>query len=322
LTVYPPRGNYQLIAERLEPEGIGAAELALRQLREKLHLKGYFDPARKKRLPLFPQRIALVTSPAGAAVRDMLQVLTTRWPIGEILVCPVRVQGDGAGREIAWAIRTLEALRRSGGFRSDLIIVGRGGGSVEDLQAFNEEIVADAIFASTIPIVSAVGHEVDVCIADHVADMHALTPTDAANKAVPSRAELVQSLRELHNRFESSVQRRIESARQKLDALATRGVFRRPLSKIREQEEKLDSLSTRLERAMRQKIARCGEAVSATAGKLETLSPLNVLSRGYSLTRMDDTAEIVRDAAALLPGDRLLTNLARGTVVSRVEEIR
>jgi exodeoxyribonuclease VII large subunit len=322
LGVYPPQGKYQLETDRLEPQGIGAAELALRQLREKLLVKGYFDPTRKKRLPPFPKRIALVTSPTGAAVRDMLQVLTTRWPIGEIVICPVRVQGDGAAREIAAAIHLLNRLHDAGTIRTDIMIVGRGGGSVEDLWAFNEEIVADAIFASTIPVVSAVGHEVDVSISDHVADVHALTPTDAANKVVPNRADLLQALRDMRNRIDESVQRRLELTRQKLDNLATRSAFRRPLSRIREHEEKLDGLSTRLHRAMKQKVARSGEAISAVAGRLETLSPLNVLRRGYTLTRIEENAEIVRDAATLRPGMRLLTTLAHGTVVSRVEEIR
>jgi exodeoxyribonuclease VII large subunit len=321
LSVYPPRGNYQLQADRLEPQGVGAQELALRQLREKLLAKGYFDSARKKPLPAFPRRIALVTSPSGAAVRDMLQVLTTRWPVGDIILCPVRVQGEGAAQEIAAAIRLLNRCRRERTFSSDVIIVGRGGGSAEDLWAFNEEIVADAIFASTIPVVSAVGHEIDVTISDHVADVHALTPTDAANKVVPDRSEFVQAMRGWRNRLENAIERRLTLVRNKLDALAAHSVLRRPLSRVRERESRLDQLATRLHRAVKLKTARAGASISALAGRLETLSPLNVLQRGYSLTRTEDNAALVRNAALLQPGDRLLTRLARGSVVSRVEQV-
>src|SRR5262249_20049606 len=190
LNVYVPRGEYQLSVEQLQPKGIGPLELAFQQLREKLFVKGYFDPKRKKRLPRFPRRVVLVTSPTGAAVRDMLEVLGRRWPAAEVWVCPVPVQGDGAGLKIAEAIGRLNRLREI-----DVMIVGRGGGSLEDLWAFNEECVAQAIFASHIPVVSGVGHETDHTIADMVADVRALTPTEAAERVVPSRDELLDGLR-------------------------------------------------------------------------------------------------------------------------------
>ncbi len=322
VNVYLPHGKYQLEAERLEPVGIGAQELALRQLREKLLAKGYFEPGRKKKLPSIARRIALVTSASGAAVRDMLQVLSTRWPSGEVIVCPVRVQGEGAAQEIAAMIRLLNRLGRDGLLAVDVMIVGRGGGSAEDLWAFNEEIVADAIFASAIPVVSAVGHEIDVSIADHVADVHALTPTDAANKVVPDRGEMIQTLRVLRNRMEDALQHRLTVFRHKLDGLASRTALRRPLERVREREARLDELASRLHRVMKQKTARAGDALSAAAGRLQTLSPLNVLRRGYSLTRTEDTAELVRNAARLRTGQRLITTVESGTVVSRVEEIR
>jgi exodeoxyribonuclease VII large subunit len=287
LTVYPPQGKYQLEVEKLEPQGIGAQELALRQLREKLLAKGYFDPRRKKKLPAYPKRIGLVTSPSGAAVRDVLQVLATRWPIAGIVLCPVRVQGDGATAEIAAAIRLFNRLHGANELKIDLLIVGRGGGSAEDLWAFNEEIVADAIFASAIPVVSAVGHEIDVSISDLVADLHALTPTDAANKVVPDRSEMAQALREMRNRMEEALQHRLAIGRNKLDSLASRTVFRRPLSRVHEREERLDEISTRLHRAMQRHVARSGDSLAALAGRLETLSPLNVLRRGYTLTRTE-----------------------------------
>jgi exodeoxyribonuclease VII large subunit len=273
-------------------------------------------------LPTFARRIALVTSPSGAAVRDMLQVLTTRWPLSDVLVCPVRVQGDGAAQEIAAMIHLLNRLRLAGTVAVDVMIVGRGGGSVEDLWAFNEEIVADAIFASAIPVISAVGHEIDVSLCDHVADVHALTPTDAANKVVPDRAEMGESLRKLRNRMEEAIRHRLELARQWLEAVRTRSALRRPLSRIREREERLDELASRLHRSIKQKAARAADTLTAVAGRLETLSPLNVLRRGYSLTRTEDSDELARDASMLRPGDRLLTRLDRGSVISRVEEIR
>ena len=180
INVYAPHGKYQFDVDKLEPKGIGARELALRQLKEKLFTKGYFDPRRKRTLPAYPKRIALVTSATGAAVRDMLQVLTTRWPC-ELFVCPVRVQGDGAAEEIAAAIRLLNRLHLLPAFAIDAMIVGRGGGSAEDLWEFNAEIVADAIYSSRIVVVSAVGHEIDTTISDEVADHRALTPTEISD---------------------------------------------------------------------------------------------------------------------------------------------
>ncbi len=321
LTVYPPHGKYQLDVEKLEPMGIGARELALRQLKEKLFAKGYFDPRRKKRLPAYPRRLALITSPSGAAVRDMLQVLAVRWPHAEVLIVPARVQGDGAAEEMAQALDRLNQLHASKLLRIDVAVVGRGGGSAEDLWAFNEEILADAIFASAIPIVSAVGHEIDVSISDLVADLHALTPTDAANKIVPSRPDLLQLLRDLRNRLEEGVQHRLAMARQRLEACARHRIFRQPLEKIRQHEEMLDDLSGRLQRVLTMKLERAREALSSKAAQLESLSPLNVLGRGYSLTMNDTTGELLRDATLMQPGDRVTTRLARGSLGCRVEEI-
>jgi len=322
ISVYEPQGKYQLLIEEIQPKGIGAQELALRQLKEKLLTKGYFDPRRKRKLPAFPRRIALVTSPSGAAVRDMLQVLTTRWPPCDIFVCPVRVQGEGAAQEIAWALRLLNRLHRDPAHQFDAIVLGRGGGSSEDLWAFNEESVADAIFASLIPIVSAVGHEIDVTIADLVADDRALTPTDAANKVTPDRAELLQTLRSLRDRITDAAGHRLSLARQRLAALSSRAALRLPLERISDRAGRLDELSSRLHRAIKAKIDRSGESLAALASRLETLSPLNVLGRGYTLTRTEASDELVRDASRIQPGDRLLTTLASGEIVSRVEEVR
>ena len=202
ISVYAPRGNYQLIIEELQPKGIGALELALRQLKEKLLVKGYFEPNRKKSLPRFPRSVALVTSPTGAAVRDMLEIFTKRWPMANLTVCPVRVQGEGSAQEIAAMIRMLNRLQQEGRIQLDAIICGRGGGSLEDLWAFNEEIVADAIFASQIPILSAVGHEIDVTIADLVADYRALTPSQAVTALTPDREELLAGFRDHRRHIE------------------------------------------------------------------------------------------------------------------------
>jgi exodeoxyribonuclease VII large subunit len=322
INIYAPQGKYQLSVEELQPKGIGAQELALRQLKEKLLTRGYFDPRRKKKLPAFPRVVALVTSPSGAAVRDMLQVLTTRWPFCDVIVCPVRVQGAEASDEIAAAVALLNRLHAAGHLRLDVLLVGRGGGSAEDLDAFNAETVADAIFASRIPVVSAVGHEIDVSIADLVADARALTPTDAANQATPDHLELLQGLREYQNRLEDAVRHKLELGRQRLDDLAKRGAFRLPLERVRESESRLDEIAGRLHRVARQKLLRAGEMIAALAGRLETLSPLNVLSRGYSLTRTEGSRELVRDVSRITPGDRLLTTTAGGEVVSRVEEVR
>src|SRR5205807_4700814 len=227
LTVYVPRGEYQLQVEELQPKGLGALELALRQLKEKLLKLGYFAAERKKPLPRFPRRVALVTSASGAAVRDILEILGRRWPAVEAWVCPVRVQGDGAAEEIAAAIRLLNRVAAV-----DVMIVGRGGGSVEDLWAFNAECVARAIFESRIPVVSAVGHEIDLTIADLVADCRALTPSEAAERVVPDRAEVLEWLTGLEGRFRALLRRSLEVSRTRLADLAGRPCFRRPLERI------------------------------------------------------------------------------------------
>jgi exodeoxyribonuclease VII large subunit len=320
LTVYPPRGDYQLVIEEIQPKGIGALELALRQLKEKLSRLGYFAAERKRSLPRFPRRLALVTSPSGAAIRDMLETLRSRWPAVEVLVCPVRVQGDGAAAEIAAAIRLLNQLHAANHVALDVMIVGRGGGSTEDLWAFNEECVAHAIFHSVIPVVSAVGHEIDFTIADGVADCRALTPTDAAGRVVPDRQELLQAIQETESRLRDCLLVRVEQMRGRLDEICLRPPFRKPLERIRDLERKLDDWSERLGRGTKQRLAAAAERVAAGAARLESLSPLNVLARGYSLTRREADQAVVRDSSQVRPGDRLLTVVQHGRIVSRVEQ--
>lgn len=292
LTVYVPRGEYQVTIQAIEPDGIGALELAFRQMVTRLAAEGLFDPARKKALPRFPRRIVVITSPSGAAVRDFLTVTSRRWPLTQILIAPTRVQGAGAAEEIAAAIVLAHRVRGA-----DLIVVARGGGSIEDLRAFNEEVVARAIFASTLPVVSAIGHEIDTTIADLVADFRASTPSVAGERCVPDLAEVRQTLDRLSDRLAHAGKGRINEARTSLENLAERA--NRAVKRILEDR--------------RNRLARL-------AAGLEALSPLGVLTRGYSLTQKDD-GSLVRSSVDVQPGDLIHTRLASGRISSRVEGI-
>lgn len=315
LTVYEPRGDYQLQIEELQPKGIGAAELALRQLKEKLLARGYFDPRRKKPLPRFPSRVALIASASGAAVRDMLELLAQRWPQADVVVRPSRVQGSGAAEDVAVALRELNRLHTSGRLPLCAVVIGRGGGSVEDLAAFNEEAVADAIFQSVVPVVSAIGHEIDVTIADLVADHRAETPSAAVVALTPHRLELLADLRDRAERLREAVDHRLALARERLDQFAARPAFRRPLQRVHDLEQRLDDTAARLHRAARVRVSSAGEKLAAAAARLDTLSPLNVLNRGYSLTRTT-AGRVITDPAGVSPGDILLTRVAGGEIRS------
>jgi exodeoxyribonuclease VII large subunit len=315
LDVYAPRGSYQLVIRQIEPKGVGALELALRKLKEKLAAEGLFDPARKRPLPRFPRRIAFVTSPTGAAVRDFLEVLRRRWRGADVLVVPVRVQGDGAAREIAAAIAAVNRFAMP----VDCLVVGRGGGSLEDLWAFNEEAVVRAIHASRIPVVSAVGHEIDVTLADLVADVRALTPSEAAELVVPAAEEITLALRSQQQRLLGALRRRAMLSRARLDQLAARRMFRKPFELVHDAARRLDELSVRSLRAARRRLAAARKQADAAANHLESLSPLAVLGRGYSLTQRLSDGQLVRDAAELAVGDEIATRFSRGRVVSRVE---
>ncbi len=320
LTVYDPRGDYQLIVEELQPKGIGAAELALRQLKEKLLAKGYFDPRRKRPLPRFPKRVGLIASASGAAVRDMVELFAQRWPLTELVIRPSRVQGDGAAAEVAAALRMLNHFHTTRELPLDAIVLGRGGGSAEDLWAFNEEAVADAVFHSVVPVVSAVGHEVDVTVADLVADYRAETPSAAVVALTPDRREMAAGILDLRTRLYEAVEHRLELARQRVEQLAARPALRRPLQRVRDLEQRLDGLAERLERATKHRVIQAETQLAALAARLETLSPLNVLTRGYSLTHTTD-GKLVRAADDVKPGDELVTRVAEGEIVSRVEKI-
>ncbi|HTU92474.1 MAG TPA: exodeoxyribonuclease VII large subunit [Gemmataceae bacterium] len=321
LTLYMPRGEYQLLIEEIQPKGIGPLELAFRQLKEKLSLKGYFDPKRKRKLPRIPRRIVLVTSPSGSAVRDMLEILSRRWPAVEVWVCPVHVQGEGAAAEVAEAIGTLNRIA-VGGSAIDVLIIGRGGGSLEDLWTFNEECVAQAIFHSRIPVVTGIGHEDDLTIADMVADVRALTPSEAAEKVVPDRAAVLDWLTGLESRFRMDLRRRMDLAQSRLEELARRPCFRRPLERIRLEEERLDDWNERLQRGAQRRLEQLREQLKSQAAQLESLSPLNVLARGYSLTRKEGEAPLLHDAGQVQRGERIVTRLQHGEIISRVEETK
>ena len=317
IDVYAKRGDYQLIIEGIEPKGIGALELALRQLREKLAKEGLFDTRRKRPLPPFVRRIAVVTSPSGAAIHDFLQVLGRRWRGADVIVVPTRVQGEGAAAEIAAAIALANRLPLA----IDCLVVTRGGGSLEDLWAFNEEPVVRAIHASRIPVISAIGHEIDVTLADLVADVRALTPSEAAELVAPAAEDLLARFRQTEKRLSAALRWRLAAARSSLDALAGHRAFRRPRERIEDLAVQLDELDARANRAVRQRLVLARNEVQQQAARLESLSPLGVLSRGYSLTQRAVDGRIVRDAAELQPGDEISTRLAKGIAISRVEKV-
>jgi exodeoxyribonuclease VII large subunit len=312
--VYEARGTYQLIIEQLMPQGLGSLELAFRQMCEKLQTEGLFAPERKRPIPKFPNRIALITSSTGAAVRDMLQIITRRWQAADIVIVPVAVQGEGAAEQIAFALRTVHLLPNV-----DVVITGRGGGSLEDLWAFNEEIVARAIFECKIPVVSAVGHEIDVTIADMVADVRALTPSEAGELVVPQHESIRAELEKLQQHLVKALLARAVAARTQLDAIASRRVLTRPAERLHELSRKIDELEARAGRAITNRIVLIRQRLHAMAGRLQALSPLKVLERGFSVTRLVPSGEVIRSAAQVNPGDQIETLLQTGKLLSRVE---
>ncbi len=317
LEVYAPRGKYQLIIEEIEPKGIGALELALRQLHERLAKEGLFDPARKRRVPRFVRRIAVVTSPSGAALRDFLEVLRRRWRGADVLVVPVRVQGDGAAEEIAAAIRQVNRLA----VPIDCLVVTRGGGSLEDLWAFNAEVVVRAIHGSRIPVVSGVGHEIDVTLSDLAADVRALTPSEAAERVVPSADEMAGLLKQYRQRMTSLLLARLAAGRNRLEAMERHRAFRFPRARIHDLARRLDELEARAGRALRGRLRHTRQRIESLASQLDSLSPLSVLGRGYSLTQRTRDGQVVRDAADLTLGEEITTRFGRGRASSRVERV-
>jgi len=317
LDVYPPRGSYQLVVDQLQPQGIGALELALRKLREKLGEEGLFDTSRKQPLPAFPRRIGVVTSPTGAAIRDFLEVLRRRWQGVEVFVFPVRVQGDSAAAEISRAIEQANQLAPS----LDVLVVGRGGGSLEDLWAFNEEPVVRALAASRVPTISAVGHEIDVTLADLAADVRALTPSEAAELVVPSAQGVAELMHSLSSRMQNALAVQVVAHRSRLDAIASRPAFARPLDGVHHWSRQMDDLATRFSGAMQVNLREQQSRVAAISGKLETLSPLAVLQRGYSLTQDSVTGRLITSTQSLKKGQQISTRLAEGNVISIISTI-
>ncbi|MCH2123448.1 MAG: exodeoxyribonuclease VII large subunit [Pirellulaceae bacterium] len=315
--VYPPRGSYQLIIRKIEPVGVGALQLAFQQLHAKLTEEGLFALEHKQSLPTFSRRIAFVTSPTGAAIRDFLEVARRRWKGVQVTVIPARVQGSEAAVEISRGLRLANQLVDP----PDVIVVGRGGGSVEDLWCFNEEAVVRSIFMSRIPVVSAVGHEIDVTLSDLVADLRAATPTEAAELVVPSHEELQADLRRLRLQLTSALKNVAITARSRLTAISGNSIFRRPFDSIHELTRRLDELDSRQARAINGQMERFRECVRAEANRLDSLSPLAVLSRGYSVTTTAKNNQVVKQMDELSRGDVVRTRLEHGAFTSRVEEV-
>ena len=316
ISVFPRDGAYQLYCQRLTPEGVGDLYVAFEQLKKKLQAEGLFDPAHKKPLPPFPQRIAIVTSAAGAAIHDMLRILGKRYPLAKVILLPVRVQGVEAPAEIAGAIRYVNRFQLA-----DLIITGRGGGSMEDLWAFNDERVARMIYLSQIPVISAVGHEPDVTISDFVADLRAATPSNAAELAVPEQGELRERIAALRLRLAQAEERRLKLIRQQEEKLQSARVLQNPKNYLEDRRLLLDFQQNKLTAAMRQLVLKKQQDFVARRTALEAMSPLKVLSRGYAMTR-DSAGRVVTDAAALKPGEIITVTLRNGEVDAAVREIR
>lgn len=316
ISVYDKRGQYQLYVEKMEPRGLGALQLAFEQLKKRLRDEGLFDESRKRPIPYLPEKIGVVTSPTGAAIRDILKITRRRFRNVDIIINPVRVQGEGAGLEIA---RAIEELNRFNDI--DVLIVGRGGGSLEDLWAFNEEVVARAIFSSGIPVISAVGHEVDWTIADFTADMRAPTPSAAAELAIPEKEKLRETIEDAVRRLKNALLANIDTLETRLSALKESHVFKQPLNLIQQHRQRLDELTKSMRLAAAHSVSESRGALKALLGKLESLSPFAVLDRGYSITMKLPGMDVVKNTLSVKPGDRVRTRLGKGALVSRVERI-
>lgn len=312
--VYAARGTYQLVVSKVQPQGLGALQLAFQKLQAKLNAEGLFDANRKRPLPRFPRRIGLITSPSGAAIRDFLKTAANRWRGIEIIVIPAIVQGESASRSLVAAIDLAQKFQP----RLDLLVVSRGGGSLDDLWCFNEEAVVRAVAASSIPTVSAVGHEVDVTLCDLAADLRALTPTDGANKALPDAALLDRTVINLTQRLKRCAETVIESRRNRIEAMASRTVMRRPHEMIHNRERLLDELDARGRRAMFASLALGRAKIATSAAALSALSPLEVLSRGYSVT-LDDSGHPIKRATDVREGDTIYSRVDSGQIESVVK---
>ena len=308
IAVYPRDGAYQLYCTRLIPGGVGDLYAAYEQLKEQLQKEGLFDRAHKKPLPAFPQRIAVITSSAGAAVRDIIRVLGKRWPASKVVLLPVRVQGTEAPAEIAGAIRYANRYQVG-----DLIITGRGGGSIEDLWAFNDERVARAIYDSDIPVISAVGHEPDVTISDFVADLRAATPSNAAEIAVPDQREIYRRLDALQTRMVQSEQKRVKALREQFEKTSRSRALQDPMAFIDDKRMLLDYTQKNLAALAQHQMAQRTQQFTALAAKLDALSPLKVLGRGYAVAR-NEQGQILRAAQEAAAGEKIEVLLGQGSL--------
>ncbi len=314
ISVYPRDGAYQLYCTAMAMDGVGDLYAAFEQLKKKLAAQGLFDPAHKKPIPKYPGTIGIITSSAGAAVHDMLRILRKRYPLAQVRLLPVRVQGAEAPGEIAAAIRYANFHKLA-----DLLIVGRGGGSIEDLWAFNDERVAWAIYESEIPVISAVGHEPDVTISDYVADLRAATPSNASELAVPDQDALRQTLDAMSAAMTTSLNRQLRSARQHLDVLAKSPALQSPEGYLNQKQKDLEFLKKRLISGETQNISRHNQRFVALTAKLDAMSPLKVLTRGYAMAETGD-GKLLRSVSQVEPGERILVALSDGSLSATVME--
>ena len=313
VSVYSVTGQYQMYIEDMQPDGIGALSLAYEQLKKRLEAEGLFDSAHKKPLPAFPQRIGVITSPTGAAVQDICRILGRRYPIGEIIMCPVLVQGENAAAQLTGAIKKFDRLKCA-----DVIIIGRGGGSIEDLWAFNDEALARAIYSCSIPVVSGVGHETDFTICDFVSDVRASTPSAAAELISPEEGELLGNILYFRERLNGGINAMLRNARNRLDAAASSKILRDKTEFIRNKQMQLDMLSGRLSGAYKSIINENKNTFTGLSSRLDNLSPLKVLSRGYTVVNMED--EIITSAGKIHMGDEIDVIFSDGIVKCTVNE--
>lgn len=314
ISVYPPRGDYQLYIEKIEPKGLGALQLAFQQLKDKLTKEGLFKVEYKKPLPLLPKRIGVVTSATGMAIKDILKVLKSRFANVEVVINPVKVQGQGAAQEIAKAIDDFNEYAKV-----EVLIIGRGGGSLEDLWAFNEEVVARAIFQSKIPIISAVGHEGDFTIADFVADKRAATPSNAAEIVISEKKHLVDRVGTINTRLKRVLINKVEILSHKLSALAASYIMRKPLIMVEEYQQNVDDLVKEMSLRIAHLLSLEKEKLNTMTEKLSALSPLAILDRGYSISLLLPKKTVVKDANKVKKGDKVETLVKKGSFISKVE---
>lgn len=316
IAVFPRDGAYQLYCLSITPDGVGDLHVAFEQLKQKLLQEGLFDRSRKKPLPPYPHRIAIITSSAGAAVHDMLRILGKRYPLSKVILLPVRVQGVEAPAEIAGAIRYVNRFALA-----DVIITGRGGGSIEDLWGFNDERVARAIFASEIPVVSAVGHEPDVTISDFVADVRAATPSNGAELVAPDQMDLRDRLRSMQSAMTAAIQKKLKLERQRLNALRRSRSLQSPINYINDRRLALDYLHKRLSAAGQQKLGAKRQQFIRLTAKLDAMNPLKVLSRGYGMVR-DTQGNVIKSRTDTAVGEQIQIALSDGQILAQVTEIQ